>query len=191
MFKFTFFTLNCADLAVVVFFNFIAFTILISLTRLMFTLLHTSMNLTIKRHQLFEMTKSVNLTAKELTVYWDFIDNMWIQNKSFKWIDISKLRFSIFWCWFWWSKAWKDSDNDHRLKRIRDVSLCIMKIKMIKWFLLDDQQLLKLHCVQLRLHIDTCHDLCFEHNHTQNYIDMIKLSLMIKMTVDMKMTRDY
>ncbi len=66
-----------------------------------------------------------------------------------------------------------------------------MKMKMIERFLFNDQQLLKLHCVQLRLHTDTCHDLCFEHNHTQNYINMIKLSLMIKMTADMKMMKDY
>ena len=66
-----------------------------------------------------------------------------------------------------------------------------MKIKMIEQFLLNDQQLLKFHCMQLRLHTDTRHDLCFKHNHTQNYINMIKLSLIIKMITEMKMTKDY
>ncbi len=35
----------------------------------MLTLLHTPADLAVKRRQLFEMTKSVNLTAEELTVY--------------------------------------------------------------------------------------------------------------------------
>ncbi len=140
----------------------------------MLTLLHTPTDLAVKRRQLFEMTKPVDLTAEELAVYWDFIDNAWVRNKPFGRIDVSELRFSIFWCRFWRPKAWKDSGNNRQLKRIRDVPLCVMKMKMIERFLLDDQQLLKLHCVQLRLHTDTRHDLCFEHNHTQNYIDTVR-----------------
>ncbi len=104
MFKSTSFASDCADPAVVAPFNPTALTISISSMRSMLTLLHTSTILAIKRRQLFEMTKSVNLTAKELTIYWNFIDNAWVQNKSPERIHVSELRCSIFWCRFQRSK---------------------------------------------------------------------------------------
>jgi len=68
MFKPTSSAPDCVDPAVAAPLNFTVLTIPVPSARSMLTLLHTPANLAVKRRQLFEMTKPVNLTA-ELTIH--------------------------------------------------------------------------------------------------------------------------
>ena len=149
------------------------------------TLLTISPNIRAIQDQAFHITEEITWTAKQFDQYWGYMDSFWVLNST---RPVKDGRQTLnYWCRLRREPAEKSQGSRHRAKRIRTVEVCGMKLNMYKIW--KDNQLISvtLSCNET----SRGRDVCYEHNHTLEYLDTIKVNLKVKNTVAIEVAKGY
>ena len=137
---------------------------------------------------MFHISEPITWTAQEFHEYWGYMDNFWVVNST---REIKNGRQTInYWCRLWREPVIKTQGSGHRAKRIRTVEACGMKLNMYKLF--DEKnQLVSVQLVRNELKSRGKEEICYTHNHTLEYLDIIKINSKVKNTVGTEVAKGY
>ena len=153
------------------------------------TLLNLPIGLAGVRQAVFELNSVITWTPDEYEAYWPYCDNFWVRNTTAKRIT-KKGRESEIWYCRLNSDDYEPKGNGYRNKAHRDVCTCVMRLKMVKtWDLQQAPPTLK--SVQLSNHKARGKEVVKAHNHELGYVDQIKKNSKLMQVVGDEMGKGY
>lgn len=145
-----------------------------------------SPNIQTVRQAVFDMTEAIRWTAEEFALLWPFVDNFWVCNKPNNFVIKSGTQLSYWWCRLY--KGVIESEaHGHRNKNLRTCEPCGIKLKMVKHYSPSDVSILM--SIVLSLHEDKAH--CKTHNHTLDFMDVIKINSFVMGIAEKQMAQEY
>ena len=151
------------------------------------TLLHPPSNIRAIREEVFSLTQPITWTASQFNQVWPFVDNLWVHNKT-RPMNKDGTRLSYFYCRLWKDAQVKTEGQGLRNKKMRIADPCPMKLKLSKHY--TDSTGSELMTVVLSLHLDRKNP-CSEHNHTAEYVDILKINSGVKNTAATEVSKGY
>ncbi len=140
------------------------------------TLLTIPPNIRAIRDQVFYIREEITWTAEQFDEYWGYMDNFWVLNST-RPIKNGKQ-----------TSAEKSQGSKQRAKKIRIVEACGMKLIMYKIWKGDQLISVTLSRNEKSRGKDV---VCYEHNHSLEYLDTIKVNLKVKNTVAAEVAKGY
>ena len=152
------------------------------------TLLKIPPNVRIIRDQVFHISEPITWTAQEFHEYWRYMDNFWVVNST---REIKNGRQTVnYCCRLWREPAIKTQGSGNRAKRICTVKACGMKLNMYKLFN-EKNQLVLVQLVRNELKSCRKKEIYYTHNHTLEYLDIIKVNSKVKNTIGTEVAKGY